>query len=78
VSREDALLKPAPDLLLLALEKFSITAAEAVFIGDGRYDRDASRAAGVRYIHLEHDRSRPAEGEVIHGLAELLNQLEQS
>lgn len=78
LSREDALLKPAPDLLLLALEKFNIIADEAVFIGDGRYDRDASRAAGIRYIHLEHDRSRPVEGEVIYGLAELLDRLEQS
>ncbi|MDA0335024.1 MAG: HAD-IA family hydrolase [bacterium] len=71
LSREDALLKPAPDLLLLALERFDITAAEAVFVGDGRYDREASAAAGVHYIHMEHDRSRPSAGDVIYGLAQL-------
>jgi|ETNmetMinimDraft_35_1059890.scaffolds.fasta_scaffold95848_2 HAD superfamily hydrolase (TIGR01509 family) len=78
LSREDAPLKPAPDLLLLALEKFAISREEAVFVGDGRYDRDASAAAGVRYIHLEHDRDRPPEGDVIYRLDELLDRLESA
>ncbi|MFP6645369.1 MAG: HAD-IA family hydrolase [Candidatus Latescibacterota bacterium] len=75
MSREDAPLKPAPDLLLLALERFEISPEEAVFIGDGRYDREASAAAGVRYIHLENDRSKAPEGEVIYGLEELMSRL---
>lgn len=75
MSREDAPLKPAPDLLLLALERFEISPEEAVFIGDGRYDREASAAAGVRYIHLENDRSKAPEGEVIYGLEELISRL---
>jgi HAD superfamily hydrolase (TIGR01509 family) len=75
LSREDAQLKPAPDLLLLALERFDISATEAVFVGDGRYDRAASAAAGVRYIHLEYDRSKPVEGETIYRLGELLDRL---
>ena len=75
MSREDAPLKPAPDLLLLALERFEISPEEAVFIGDGRYDRAASVAAGVRYIHLENDRSKAPEGEVIYGLEELMSRL---
>ena len=75
MSREDAPLKPAPDLLLLALERFEISPEEAVFIGDGRYDREASAAAGVRYIHLENDRSKAPEGEVIYGLEELMSLL---
>ena len=78
LSREDAQLKPAPDLLLLALKQFGITASEAVFVGDGRYDRAASAAAGMRYIHLEHDRSKPVEGETIYGLGELLDRLESA
>lgn len=78
LSREDAPLKPAPDLVSLALERFAITAEEAVFIGDGRYDRQACAAAGVRYIHLEHDRSRTAEGEVIYGLDELIGRLDSA
>jgi HAD superfamily hydrolase (TIGR01509 family) len=78
LSREDAPLKPAPDLLWLALERFAITAEEAVFIGDGRYDRQACAAAGVRYIHLEQDDSRIAEGEVIYGLDELIGRLDSA
>jgi FMN phosphatase YigB (HAD superfamily) len=62
-------------LLLLALKHFEISPEEAVFIGDGRYDREASAAAGVRYIHLENDRSKVPEGEVIYGLEELMSRL---
>lgn len=71
LSREDALLKPAPDLLNLALDHFAVSADQAVFVGDGRYDREASAAAGVRYIHLQHGPDQPAEGEIIHSLADL-------
>ncbi|NKB68177.1 MAG: HAD-IA family hydrolase [Candidatus Latescibacteria bacterium] len=53
--REDAPLKPAPDLLLLAMRQFKLAPADCCFVGDGKYDRQASRAAGVRYIHLAHD-----------------------
>jgi HAD superfamily hydrolase (TIGR01509 family) len=76
LSREDALLKPAPDLVLLALERFGITAQEAVFVGDGRYDREACAAAGVHYIHLVHDATRPREGDVIYSLEQLPGRLE--
>ncbi|MBI2503393.1 MAG: HAD-IA family hydrolase [Candidatus Latescibacteria bacterium] len=69
LSREDAPLKPAPDLLLLALERFGCTPAEACFVGDGRYDRVASEAAGVFYIHL--DPQAPAEGLTVPSLGEL-------
>ncbi len=68
LSREDALLKPAPDLLFLALAQFGCTPAEACFVGDGRYDRLASEAAGVPYIHLAHDDQVPAEGLAVSSL----------
>lgn len=76
LSREDALLKPAPDLLLLALRHFDLQPEQAVFIGDGRYDREAASAAGIRYIHLEHDPAATAEGDVIRHLSQLLPLLE--
>lgn len=76
LSREDGLLKPAPDLLLLALERLGVSAAESVFVGDGRYDRMAAGAAGVRYIHLAHSRDEPADGDVIYGLVELLHEVD--
>jgi HAD superfamily hydrolase (TIGR01509 family) len=75
LSREDALLKPAPDLLLLALERLEVAAEETVFVGDGRYDRVASKAAGVAYIHLAHDGEMTDDERVIYGLPELLGAL---
>ncbi len=76
LSREDALLKPAPDLLLLALKHFAIGADEAVFVGDGRYDRVASAAAGIRYIHLSHDRTIPEQEETFYHLPDLIEFLD--
>ena len=71
LSREDAPLKPAPDLLLLALDKFRCAPAEACFVGDGQYDRLASEAAGVPYIHLAHDGQALPEGLAVRSLAEV-------
>lgn len=71
--REDGLLKPAPDLLLLALDRLGVAAGEAVFVGDGRYDRMASEAAGVAYVHLDnHGDGADGGGGVIYSLPELL------
>ncbi len=71
LSREDAPLKPAPDLLLLALKEFQLSPAETYFVGDGRYDRMACEAAGVTYIHLAHDRDEPLQEPTIYELSEL-------
>jgi HAD superfamily hydrolase (TIGR01509 family) len=71
LSREDAPLKPAPDLVLRALERFKLAPTQACFVGDGTYDRLASQAAGVPYIHLAHDRDTAVTGPTIHALDEL-------
>ena len=63
LSREDADLKPAPDLLHLALRRLCLEPNDACFIGDGRYDRMACEAAGVRYIHLSHDPAAATDDE---------------
>jgi HAD superfamily hydrolase (TIGR01509 family) len=42
--------KPAPDLVLLGLERLEVAAHEAVMVGDSQYDRDSARAAGVRFL----------------------------
>lgn len=75
LSREDAPLKPAPDLLLLALERLRLAPEEVWFVGDGRYDRMASVAAGIRYIHLAHDGLPDEEACTIFALNELWQQL---
>ncbi len=42
--------KPAPDMVLAACELLGVAPTEAVMVGDSSYDRDAARAAGVRFI----------------------------
>lgn len=50
VCYEDAVPKPAPDGLLLALDKLAASPAAAVFVGDMESDMHAARAAGVTPI----------------------------
>jgi phosphoglycolate phosphatase len=49
VGPEDvARLKPAPDMLRLAMARLELTPAEVLYVGDMRVDIDTARAAGVR------------------------------
>ncbi|MFE5709653.1 HAD family hydrolase [Streptomyces sp. NPDC056501] len=50
VCYEDAAPKPAPDGLLLALDKLRVAPGDAVFVGDMESDMHAARAAGVTPI----------------------------
>lgn len=43
----DAPEKPAPDLILLALERLGLAKRQAVYVGDSESDRQAAQAAGV-------------------------------
>lgn len=42
--------KPAPDMLLLAVERLGADCSEAVFIGDSVYDRRAAEGAKTAFI----------------------------
>jgi phosphoglycolate phosphatase/AHBA synthesis associated protein len=44
--------KPAPDIVLRALDLLGVAAGEAIVVGDTAFDRDAARAAGVRFAGL--------------------------
>jgi HAD superfamily hydrolase (TIGR01549 family) len=45
--------KPAPDIFLKALESIApVTAAQAIVIGDTRYDGQAARKAGILFVAL--------------------------
>ncbi len=44
--------KPAPDMIFRALELLGVSAEDAWMVGDSSYDRDAARAAGVRFVGL--------------------------
>lgn len=71
LSREDGVAKPAPDLLMLALERLEVEHRDVLFVGDGRYDRAASSDARIPYVHLEHDVEAERIGPTIHSLTEL-------
>jgi HAD superfamily hydrolase (TIGR01509 family) len=47
LSRDDAAMKPAPDMLLLALEKLQSSPSHAVMVGDTRPDLGAARNAKI-------------------------------
>ena len=71
LSREDGPLKPEPDLLLAALKTLELAPEEACFIGDGRYDRAASAAARIWYLHLETNPERALDDHAVRSLEEL-------
>lgn len=54
LSRDDGELKPAPDLIRLALDRLGVSPEEAIGLGDSRLDVAACRAAGVACVYLTH------------------------
>lgn len=42
--------KPAPDMLLLALETFGMGRETALYVGDSDLDRQASGGAGIKFV----------------------------
>jgi HAD superfamily hydrolase (TIGR01509 family) len=45
-------LKPAPDMLIRALELFSVDRSEAAFVGDSEADVRAAQSCGVRFFGI--------------------------
>jgi HAD superfamily hydrolase (TIGR01509 family) len=48
--------KPAPDLLLTALEALRVPPSAARMVGDTRYDAEAAAAAGVAFVRYDFSR----------------------
>lgn len=53
--------KPAPDIVLVALDKAGLQAEDAVFVGDAVWDVQACVKAGVRCVGLESGGTSAAE-----------------
>ena len=80
VCREDAPPKPAPEGLLMALQRVNVAPREAVYVGDHPIDLAAGKAAGTRTIWVTNGReaaSEPQADFVVSGLAEIVPLLEQ-
>ena len=50
---DEATVKPAPDIFLLAAKKLNVTPSEVVVVGDTINDFYAARAAGMRIVMVE-------------------------
>lgn len=73
---DDVPAKPAPDPLVLALERLGVGADDAVMVGDSERDAAAARAAGVGFIGITN--GRPSHGfedvlAVVEGLDDLVD-----
>lgn len=53
--------KPNPEPLLVAMERLGLKPREAVYVGDSITDIEASRAAGMRIIHITNTRHKDAD-----------------
>ena len=71
-SRDDGLLKPAPDLILMALDALDCQPAEAIGLGDGRYDIAACGAAGVQCVYLTHGKPTLDHDPTVDSLTEFI------
>jgi phosphoglycolate phosphatase len=62
--------KPDPAILHLVSARMGIPLSEAIFVGDSRYDEEASRAAPVRFIGYRFGR-----GDRVESMVELIERL---
>jgi phosphoglycolate phosphatase-like HAD superfamily hydrolase len=53
--------KPAPDLILLLLERLRVDREKACYVGDSIYDRQAAAAAGVFFVGYRRSGDRRIE-----------------
>jgi HAD superfamily hydrolase (TIGR01509 family) len=74
--------KPAPDIVVAALEKSGAAAADAIMLGDTPYDVKAARSAGVRIIGVRcggwNDKELIGAAEIYENPADLLLKYERS
>lgn len=59
ITREDAPPKPDPEPLLQACRRLGTSLEESWMVGDGVYDVQAGRNAGIRTVWLSHGRQQP-------------------
>ncbi len=74
--------KPAPGIIVAALQKAGVAAERAVFIGDTPYDVEAGTAAGVRVVALRcggwDDEGLRGASEIYDDPSDLLGRLDDS
>ncbi len=82
ISRDDGPIKPSADLIRKALTALLLSPSEVLSIGDGQYDLEASKNAGVPFLYVTHDRPSfdhsPAVPSLIEALSWIKFRTEQS
>lgn len=53
--------KPNPEPLLVALERLGLKPRDAVYVGDSVTDVEASRAAGIKVVHISEEGHQDAD-----------------
>ncbi|MGC8778885.1 MAG: HAD family hydrolase, partial [Candidatus Caldatribacteriaceae bacterium] len=53
--------KPAPDSLLLIVEKLSVSKEQALFVGESIYDIEAGKNAGIRFAFAQWGATTPQD-----------------
>ncbi len=81
LSREDGSVKPSEELILRALDCTGAEKDQAIAVGDGRFDLEASKKAGVRCIYLSN--STPAlehnfTAHTLHDVVEIIDKLTEA
>ncbi len=75
LSRDDGVLKPAPDLIIKALDILNVHPHEAIGIGDSQYDILACTASNVRCIYLTHGSPKIDHKPSITALSDMISAL---
>jgi len=76
LSRDDGEIKPSPVLIHKALQALGLPPDEVIGIGDGRYDIESCRLAGVRCIYLTHGNPMLNHKPCVATLAEIIDFLQ--
>ena len=72
LSREDGETKPSEDLIVKALARMGLQSDEALLIGDGRLDIEASLKAGVLPVYLSNGSPTFEHHPTVHILTEVI------
>ena len=76
LSREDGQIKPSGDLIVKALARMGLRSDEAILIGDGRLDIEASEEAGVVGVYLSNGSPAFEHHPTVHSAREAIGLIE--
>ncbi len=67
--------KPYPDMLYKILDELDLKSEDAIFVGDGERDEEASKNAGIDYIMVHWGFSTHRDEDAVHTIKELKDKI---